>query len=181
MQIECPADCRWLAGAREHPPAVAIRQQQRDLGLLVQVLRDFSERQSRLFFLLSTLLAHYQAPELQPVIDDDVAEAAAALAATFETAARGVIYDHRPASLPAIRLLSALEPRLREAGKGAGSVFEREAAVVLRRTEAAVGDARALWPGNRRALLDFLGRVVADASPAEGADEAQESPRLIVP
>ena len=101
VQIACPSDCAWLASAREHPPAVVVRQQQHDVGVLLQVMRDFNERQSQLFLLISTFLVRYEAPELQPLIDDDVAEAMAALAATFETSARGVIYEHRPASLPA--------------------------------------------------------------------------------
>jgi hypothetical protein len=87
VQIACPSDCAWLASAREHPPAVAVRQQQHDVGVLVQVMRDFNERQSQLFLLISTFLVRYEAPELQPLIDDDVAEAMAALAATFETSA----------------------------------------------------------------------------------------------
>ena len=37
--------------------------------------------------------------------------------ATFETASRGVIYEHRPASLPAERLATALKPVLAEAGR----------------------------------------------------------------
>ncbi len=126
MQIACPSDCAWLASAREHPPAVAVRQQQRDAGVLVQVMRDFNERQSQLFLLISTFLVRYEAPELQPVIDDDVAEAMAALAATFETSARGVIYEHRPASLPAERLVGGLKPLLIEAGRGSGTPFAGE-------------------------------------------------------
>ena len=55
-------DClsRRLHLARERPratrAAVVVRQQQRDLGLLVQFVRDFSERQSQLFMLVSTFL-----------------------------------------------------------------------------------------------------------------------------
>jgi len=180
VQIQCPSDCAWLAGAREHPPAIQARQQQRDLALLVKFMRDFSQRQSQLFFLLSTFLARYEAPELQPIIDDDVAEAAAALAATLETLARGVIYEHRPASLPAERLLSALKPLLTEAGKGAGSAFERDAAVVLRRVEDAVREIRTLAPENRRAFLELLGRVVSESPPSEASAEPPEG-RLIVP
>ena len=71
---------------------------------LVQFMRDLSERQSQLFFLVTSFLVGYQPPELQPLIDNDIAEAAAALAATLETSVRGVIYEHRPASLPAERL-----------------------------------------------------------------------------
>ena len=177
VQIDCPNDCAWLASAREHPPAVTVRQQQRDLGLVVQFMRDLSQRQSQLFLLLSTFLARYQTPELQPIIDDDVTEAAAALAGTFETAVRGVIYEHRPASLPAERLLSALKPLLVEAGEGAGSTFEGDAAVALRRIEDAVREIRALAPENRRAFLELLGRVISEAPPAEPT----EAPRLIVP
>ena len=176
MQIQCPRDCAWLAIARDHPPAAVVRQQQRDVGRLVPFMRDLSERQSQLFFLISTFLVRYEAPELQPVIDDDVTEAVAALAATFETAARGVIYDHRPASLSAERLASALKPLLAEAGKGGGSAFERDAAVVLRRVEEAARDVRPNDPRNRRAFLDLLGRVIAkhprrDADPPPNAPE----------
>ena len=177
IQIDCPSDCAWLASAREHPPAVVVRQHQRDVGLLAQFMRDFSHRQSQLFFLVSTFLAQYRTPELQPIIDDDVTEAAAALAGTFETAARGVIYEHRPASLPAERLLSALKPLLVDAGKGAGSAFERDAAVALRRVEDAVRGIRAQAPENRRAFLELLGRVISEPPTAE----PPEAPRLIVP
>jgi hypothetical protein len=117
VQIQCPTDCAWLASAREHPPAVIVRQQQRDVGLLVQFMRDFNERQSQIFFLVVTFLVRYEPPELQRVIDGDVAEGLAALASTFETASRGVIYEHRPASLQAERLIAALKPVLAEAGR----------------------------------------------------------------
>lgn len=182
VQIHCPPDCTWLASAREHPPAVQVRQQQRDLGLLVQFMRDFNERQSQLFFLIHTFLTRYEPSELQSLVDDDVAEATAALAATFETSARGVIYEHRPASLPAERLMSALKPALLDAGKGLGSPFERDAAVVLRRVEDAVREIRALDQTNRRAFLDLLARVIKnpDDREAETAGAAPE-PRIILP
>jgi hypothetical protein len=186
VQIQCPSDCAWLASAREHPPAVVVRQQQRDLGLVMQFVRDFSQRQSQLFFLINTFLVRYEPPEFQPLIDDDVVEATAALAGTFETASRGVIYEHRPASLPAERLAAALKPILAEAGHGLGSAFERDAAVVLRRVGDAVRDVRALDQGNRRAFLDLLGRVITQAPRAGAADadaeaEPPEASRLIVP
>ena len=184
VQIACPSDCAWLASAREHPPAVAVRQQQRDVGRFVQMMRDFSERQSQIFLLVSTFLVRYEAPELQPLIDADVAEAMTALAATFETAARGVIYEHRPASLPAERLVAGLKPLLAEAGKGGGTSFERDAAGVLRRVEEAVREVRDNDRENRRAFLDMLGRIVRKGDGDE-ASEAQKTrpahPPLIVP
>jgi hypothetical protein len=151
------------------------------VGLLAQFMRDFNQRQSQLFFLMATFLARYEPLELQPLIDDDVREAAAALAATLETASRGVIYEHRPASLSAERLMSALKPLLAEAGKGAGSSFERDAGVVLRRVEEAAREARALEPDNRRVLLDVIGRVMTRTPADEGAAQPTSEPRLIVP
>jgi hypothetical protein len=168
-----------LASARDHPAAVVVRQQQHDVSLLVQFVNEFSERQSQLFMLISTFLVRYQPPELQAPTDDDVAEAATALGRTLETAARGVIYDHRPASLPAERLVAALKPVLAEAGRGAGTAFERDAAVVLRRLADAVAETRATDQQNRRAFLDLLGRVIATP---EGQPHGEPKPSsLIVP
>jgi len=188
VEIQCPNDCPWLASAREHPPAVVVRQQQRDIGLLVQSMRDFSERQSQIFFLVVTFLVRYEPPELQPIIDDDIAQGMAALASTLETAARGVIYEHRPASLQAERLIAALKPVLTEAGHGLGTPFERDAAVVLRRIHEAAAQVRPLDPENRRALLDLLKRVISTApSPSDhvaepdGDEDRAPTTRLILP
>ena len=180
VQISCPSDCTWLASAREHPPATVVRQQQRDVGLLTRFMRDLSERQSQLFFLITAFLARYETPDLHEPIDDDVAEAIGSLAATFETASRGLIYDHRPASVLAERLATALKPVLAEAGRGGGSAFERDAVFVLRRIEEAVREVRAIDQSNRQAFLDLLGRVMtpADGPSAEGTADRS---RLIVP
>lgn len=179
-EIRCPSDCVYLASAREHPPAVAVRQQQHDVAFIVQFTRDFNKRQTELFFLVSTFLVRYPAPDLQPLIDEDMAQAAGALAGTYETASRGVIYEHRPASLPAERLLTALKPILAEAGKGGGTPFERDAAAVLRRFEEAVRGLQPAGPDNRRAFLDLLGRVIRKDGPSQAPAEP-ETDGLIVP
>jgi hypothetical protein len=183
VQIQCPSDCTWLASAREHPAAVVVRRQQRDVGTLVHAMRDFSERQSHILLLVASFLLEYAPPDLQGLIDNDVAEAAGSLAATFETASRGVIYEHRPASLPAERLVTALKTVLAEAGKGATSSFDRDAAVVLRRMEEAVSDATERDPANRRAFLDLLARVLPKRGEERAAAEPEESQpsRLILP
>ena len=141
-------------------------------------MRDLSERQSQLFFLVNNFLQRYEPPELQPLIDDDVIEGVAALAGTFETAARGVIYDHRPAALPADRLATALKPIVAEAGKPGGSAFERDAAVVLRRIGETAQEIRAADASNRRAYLDLLARMFKENRNAESKDENVR--RLIV-
>jgi len=178
VEIPCPADCPYLATARDHPPAVAVRQQQRDVELLAHGMRDLSERQSRLFFLISSFLQRYEPPALQPLVDDDVIESVAALASTFETAARGVIYDHRPTAPPAERLATALKPVIAEAGRHGGSAFERDAAVVLRRIGEASLEVRMADRPNPRAYLDLLGRVFKDA---KNPDATENVSRLIVP
>jgi hypothetical protein len=183
-QIACPSDCAWLVSAREHPAAAVVRRQQRDTALLMNAMRDFDERQSQLFLLINTFLLRYQPPELQPMVDDDVAEAMTALASTYETAARGLIYDHRPASLPAERLVTAMRPVLAKAAEGGGSAFERDLAVVLRRAEETVHEVRATEPGNHRAFVEFLPRVVLrrpDAGPEPPAADGPSASRLILP
>jgi len=182
-QIRCPSDCPYLTTAREHPPAALVRQHQRDVGLVVQFMRDLNQRQSQLFVLIATFLAGYKPQELHPLIDDDAVEATAALASTFETSARGVIYEHNPASLPAQRLVSALKPMILQAGGSGvgGTPFERDAGVVLRRLADAARQARELEPGNRTAFLELLERVIRVPPAAEEAPSDPAAPRLIVP
>jgi hypothetical protein len=183
VDIDCPPDCSYLMSAREHPPAVAVRQRHTDVAQMAHALRDLSDTQSQLFLVVGSFFARYRAAELQSVIDDDVAEAARALASTLETAARGVIYEHRPSTLSAERLLQSLRAILTEAGKQAAPSFDRDAAVVLRRIEEMVGRLRTAEPSNTRAYLDLSRRVLNitgapdDPLPAP----ADERPRLIVP
>ena len=95
-QIACPSDCPWLVSAREHPAAAVVRQRQRDMGLLMQMMRDFDQRQSQLFLMVCTFLKKYPSPELQPLVDDDVAEAMTALAGL----AAGGTHRHHAATGP---------------------------------------------------------------------------------
>lgn len=164
-EIACPADCGYLATARDHPSAVVVRRQRHDVELVTGFVRDFSDRQSQLFLMIATFIVRTagDAAALQPIIDEDVGEAMRALAATYETSVRGVIYEHRPASLPAQRLVTALKPLLDEAGKTGGTAFERDAAVVMRRLERAAVDAQSAEPAGRRVLVSLLERIFSNA------------------
>ena len=142
-------------------------------------MRGLSERQSQLFVLINGFLKRYEPPELQALVDDDVVEAMAALARSFETAARGVIYDHRPAAMPADRLATALKQVLAQAAKREGSAFDRDVAVVLRRIEEAAREIKFADASNRHAYLDLLGRVLKEDQGPDAADG--QVPRLIVP
>jgi hypothetical protein len=183
VEVRCPLDCAYLASAREHPPAAVIRQRQKDVGLLAHLVRDLTEAQSQLLFMVTTYLQRYEPADLQPLQDEDVAEAVAALAETAETASRGLIYEHRPASFPADRLATTLRPLLAEARKEGGGTFERDAAVVLRRIEEAARGVRRLDPSNRRAFIDLLGRVIRTGGdqPPDGGTGDPDPPRLIIP
>jgi hypothetical protein len=158
-----------------------VRQQQEDLEVTMQLVRDLNERQSRIFFLVATFVVRYQPSELHSLVDDDLVEAAGALAATLETATRGVIYEHHAATASAAHLAAALKPVLAEAGKSGGTAFERDAAVVLRRLEA-FARRRPGGDDNPRTLVERLGRVIrttGEASQATVEDETRS--RLIVP
>jgi hypothetical protein len=191
-EIRCPSDCAYLATAREHPPAATVRQQQQDSARLMRAMRDLGRDQSRLFLSVNAFISQYQAPDIQRLIDADVAEAAGALASTFETAARGLIYDHRPSSRPAERLVAALKPVLDDAARTGGTSFQRDAAIVLRRTEEsarghATGNAEEHRPdggrsdGGQHDYLDLLSRVFRPR-PSVGKQTAPEEgdARLIV-
>jgi hypothetical protein len=182
VEIACPADCVYLTASREHPAAVVVRRQQRDLTQFIEALRDFNERQSRLFVAINTAIVRYQPSDLHAIVDEDVIAAAAAVAATFETAARGVIYEHRPATRTAERLADAIRQMLAEAGRGGGTAFERDAAIVLRRIDQTARAAHDDDPGNPRAYLGLLDRVIRDDKDGGGAaSEEAKGPRLIVP
>jgi len=174
----------YLAAAREHPPAATLRQQQQDYTVFVKALADFNRRQAQLFLAINTVIARYEPPELQAVVDDDVIEAAAALAATYETASRGVIYEHRAATLSAERLGVAIRAMLTEVAGTGGSAFERDVAVVLRRVEETARTAHASGGGDSRAYFKLLDRILSprdEPAGAEPPDPDKGAPRLILP
>jgi hypothetical protein len=178
-EIPCPSDCTYLISARDHPPAIVVRQQQRDFTLVLRLMQDLSEPQRELLLLIGAFVAEYRPSELQTLIDDDVLDASRALASTFETAARGVIYEHPAASATGERLGAALKAFVADASKRA-AVSERDGVVVLRRIETAIRDLRASEPGSPRALLDLFTRMLR--RPGTSDAKASEAPsRLIVP
>ena len=148
------------------------------MAALLSTMGRLTERQLQLFFLLATVLVRHKPDGFSPPADADVAEAAGALAATLETASRGVIYEQQPASPAAAALGRDLKALLDEVGRGGGSRFEREAAEVLRGIErGARHDTPAIGDG-ASAYLAIIGRVVHDASSQPPRPTA---PPLIVP
>jgi hypothetical protein len=164
-----------------------VREQHLVAARVTHIVGDLNDQQSRLFFTVNSFLAAYQGDGLHTLFDDDIEEAMDALAATYETAARGVIYDHQPASRTAERLVRELRPLMTESRRRFASSFEAAAAVVLRRIAETVRELRAAESPNRRAYLELARTIVRLTDEAARADESgapvnqPDAPRLIVP
>jgi hypothetical protein len=176
VEIACPPSCIYLTTAQRHPAATVKRQQEQDAAVLMGALGPLSEPQLQMFFVLHTVIARFK-PEGAVLSDADVADAIGALATTFETASRGVVYEQKAASLTAEALRREVHALLtRIAGEG-GSRFEREVAVVLRGIErGARHEAAGIGPG----AVDYLtlvSRVLQERPP----DAAQAGSRIILP
>lgn len=182
-EIACPSDCVYLASAKAYPAAAVKRQRERDGSVLVPLLHGLSDAQSHLFLWLLPIVARQRGIDLLSVTDDDVAEGAAALAATYETASRGVIYEHRAPTLPAQRFGTSVTEHLAELLKNAPSSVERDLAVVLRRLERGAREARKTLGEGKTAFLDLVGRVLRQEQPdtETPAADRRDEPRLIVP
>jgi hypothetical protein len=166
VEIRCPSDCVYLAAARAHPPAVIQRQQQRDSGALIPLLRGLTDRQARLFLLFASAISRHRDEALQRLVDEDIAQASEALAATLETAGRGIVYEHQPTGLAATRLMAELKALLAEASKDAPSTMERDAAIALRRLEAGTRQQGLSAERHDTAFRELLSRVLVQDQPS---------------
>jgi hypothetical protein len=177
--------------SQAHPPATIRRQQERDAGFVGYMLEGLSRRESELFWVLVTFLAGVTTDPLARLVDEDLADAAGCLAATYETAGRGLIYEHRPQSLASQRLVTDLKgfmaTLVREADASVVRTVEREAAVVLRRVEKGAREAGRMIDEGPASAIGTIARVVSAAKrEAENAPAAQQriappSPMLIRP
>lgn len=176
VEIACPPDCVYLTTAQRHPAAAVKRQQERDLGVLFTALGRITEPQLELFFWIHSAIARFE-PDGTPLTDSDVAEAAGALAASLETASRGVIYEQRAASPTAERLRRHLDGLLTELRGRVGSRVDRDAMIVLRGIERA---ARHQVEGIGSGPVDYL-TLVARVLQERPPDARQATSRIILP
>jgi hypothetical protein len=165
------------------------RRQEKDLRFLLPLVSDLTEPQYRLLLLFQGIVLQHAATAVPLLLDEDVTAAATAVAATLETAGKGIIYQHQASSLPAQRLATRMEAALREVTAKAGSqaaALERDAAAALRRlahtSEQAV---KALPEDEKPVYLKLLGRLMSGAptAAAEPGDSAaaQAGTGLIIP
>jgi hypothetical protein len=180
VEIQCPETCSHLATAREHPAAVVRRQQERDVAMLVPTISHLTERQQQLFFLVHSVIARYTPEAFTRLVDEDVAQAAAALASTLETAGRGVLYEHTPASLPAQRLTRDITSMLEEVRSHGTRIYDGEVAVALRAIERGARDTHK-QAAEDTVYLALIGRLlhVRNQTTAEEAPTPRSS--LILP
>ena len=169
-EIRCPDGCTYLASARTHPAAVVRKQLDQDMAWLAPGMIGLSEPQQRLLLLLLTLTSRFRGDGLEAARDSDVADASGSLAATFETASKGLIYEQRAGSLPAQRLAGELRSVLDELGRERPSAFARDAAIVLRRLEQRARDIEKL-SASPVGFLDLAGRLTRQVGSQSGAGE----------
>jgi hypothetical protein len=184
VEIACPPDCGYLASAKAHPPAAVRRQSERDLAFFLAMREGLTESQTEVLVGLLSGIAAFRADPLIRPTDADLAEAASALASTLETAERGVIYEHRPTSLAAQRLVTDLKALLGELtraaqGRGARGV-ERDAAVALRHVEEATRQAPGVVDEGPAPALETIGRIVRMIGRAN-EEQTQRGPSAIEP
>lgn len=184
-EIDCPDDCRYLVASRAHPPAVIQRQQDRDAAFLLPAFEALSSDQQKLLLLVQAILrrGHADTPGLT---DDDFARAARALADTYETASRGIIYEHAAGVARVERMRPDVDTLIETARSEGLRVSDAEVAGVLRRIEQAARDARKVLPGNDAAYVGLLKRTFPPDTQEELLPDAAGAPDaggsgLIVP
>jgi hypothetical protein len=161
-----------------------LRQQQRDLGVIFPMIQGLTEAQSRLLLYFGSLIARHVPQDFQTLRDGDIADAAAALASTFETAGRGIIYEHRAGSGPGQHLAAELRQSFADLVRDqpASPVLDRDAALVFRRIEQAARDTAKTLGGGDTAYRDLLGRMLkAGAGDRPDAVQTSGESNLIIP
>jgi len=131
-----------------------------------------TERQHQLALLVHGFLRDDR-PDAPDMRDDDVRHAARALAETYETASRGIIYEHS-AGTPSAERLGAEIRTLIESQRAEGlRLTDSEVALVIRGIETGAREAGSVLPGEKTAYLELLKRVLR--APEGAADPAQPS------
>ncbi len=104
------------------------------------------------------------------------------MAATLETSTRGVICEHSPPGLAAQALTAELKTTLDDIREQRATVYDHEAAVVLRVTEAGARSAQRPPDsgGARTTYLDLLARLLNPDGQTAPAAQEQSGSRLIL-
>jgi hypothetical protein len=177
VEIACPPTCIYLTTAQRHPAAMVKRQQEADVTVLLAALGRLSEPQLQIFFVIHAFISRFTL-EGRQLTDADVAEAAGALATSFETANRGVLYEAQATSPAGEALRRELKGHLAQlAGEAGGSRFEREVSVVLRGIERGASHRTPAIGDGPVDYLTLVARILHERPP----DATQAGSRIILP
>jgi len=179
VEINCPDSCVHLSAARANPAAAVRRQNEADLTRLLPTIQKLTERQHQLFFLFQSVIARHRPDGFARLVDTDVAEAASAVAATLETAAKGVIYEHAAQSTVARKLAGELTAVVEQVRREGAVVPDREVATTLRAIEEG---ARTIGGMSQPAdeYLTLMGRLLQVNRAAEAQTDASAQPGSII-
>tara|TARA_B100001123_G_C15342758_1_gene1035696 strand:- start:5211 stop:5774 length:564 start_codon:yes stop_codon:yes gene_type:complete len=183
-EINCPSDCGYLSSAQIHPPAVIQRQQEKDMAFFLPILQHLSSSQRELLILILNFIGNN--PLNQTVlIDEEVVHATKALAKTYETASRGIIYQHT-ANLPsAERLADDIRKSIEDIRKKHLKIDDIGIASVMRSIERSASQARSHLPGDNKAFIKLLERILRtdqdNSDNATGSQSKNETSGLIIP
>ncbi|MBM63928.1 MAG: hypothetical protein CL484_13360 [Acidobacteria bacterium] len=147
-------------------------------------MKGLTQRQYELFFLVQKLFYQQDQAARLPVNDKIIADTAHALAATYSTASKGIIYEHRPSSLPAEQLAKELRPLIESLQRPAATA--QDLIVVLQLVERAATQADSSLEGGKKAYLALIGRLNAafgeeQPESAKPLQQPQSSQRVIIP
>jgi len=168
---------------------VVQRQKERDMAFLLRLVEGLARPQVATLSHVQQALLRYRPTAIPAVLDTDVRDAAAAMAATLETAARGIVYEHQTASLPAQRLVGLFREVMSRFDPE-GRLPPAAVAAVFRRLEWGVREASAIVGAADTAFLEFTERVLlgsaerdsaAQAAQPDEQPERRHAPRIIVP
>jgi hypothetical protein len=102
------------------------------------------------------------------------------VAATLETAAKGVIYEHAPQSILAGKLAAELTALLQQLRDEGGTVYDREAVVTLRAIEQGARSVRG--PSDAKdAYLTLMGRLLQVNRATESSPPSRTASSIILP
>ena len=177
-EIDCPPYCVHLVTSRNHPAASVKRQQETDVATLMPSIRELTERQYQLFFLFHNVIAQTPPEGLARFTDQDVAQAAASLAGTLETAARGIIYEQPPQSATARKLAEGFKTLMEHVREQGATLFDREAAITLRAIELGATTVGRGPDAGETAYLDLMARLL-QVKRAKPDGTSQPSPIIL--
>lgn len=161
------------------------RQYERDVKALAPFLADVTERHYALLLLLHAGTAQHRASAIPAVQDADLADAAECLAATLETAAKGIIYEHPASTLPGQRLVDEFRRAIAQVEGDRPGRLSHDAAAALR-LMSRLGRGLSKSDPSPTALLGVLDRLVGRHLLAEGSAHAgptrpeDDSPKIVL-